>query len=174
MELLERLKYLLAITFGKQEEVNCPWSPVPLMRRTSPSGGSRHPTEGYLLAYEIPGLQAGWYHVQADPCALVMINLLDKEARSILLGEEQTSCMGMIILTSQFKRTMYRYREPRAFRVPHMDVGHMLTTIEWLGEELGISTHCYLHFDESYILCKLHASQLDEGVMAVVTIRSQI
>jgi SagB-type dehydrogenase family enzyme len=172
MELLERLKYLLAITFGKQEEVNCPWSPVPLMRRTSPSGGSRHPTEGYLLAYEVPGLQAGWYHIQSDPCELVFINMLNKEAH-VISCDKQASCIGMIILTSQFKRTMYRYREPRAFRVPHMDAGHMLTTIELLAKELDIPTHCYLHFDEPCILHNLHASALDEGVMAVVTINSQ-
>lgn len=169
MEFLQRVKTLLAIAFGKRTEVPCTWTPVPLMRRTTPSGGSRHPTEGYLLAYHIPGLAAGWYHVQADPCKLVMINKATQEDNTILYSE-QPHCAGRIILTSNFKRTMYRYREPRAFRVPHMDAGHLLTTIEILASELNIPLTCHLNFNEQHILHKIGASRFDEGVMAVISI----
>jgi SagB-type dehydrogenase family enzyme len=169
MELLQKVKTLLVIVFGKRTEVSCPWSSVPLMRRTTPSGGSRHPTEGYFLSYHISGLPAGWYHVQADPSELVMINKIDQNDEDILYNEP-SSYAGMIILTSDFKRTMYRYREPRAFRVPHMDAGHLITTIEILATELSIPLTCHLNFNEQHILQKIGASQFDEGVMAVVGI----
>jgi SagB-type dehydrogenase family enzyme len=171
MNFLERLKTLLVIALGKRSEVSCTWTPVPLMRRTTPSGGSRHPTEGYFLSFDIPNLPSGWYHVQADPCELVLINSINQADKQILYSE-QVSSAGMIILTSNFKRTMYRYREPRAFRVPHMDVGHMLTTIEVLAKELNIPIRCHLNFNETYILDKIHSSKFDEGVLAVVTVQT--
>eukprot|EP01132_Coremiostelium_polycephalum_P000246 gene246-326_t len=166
MDLLQKIEWLLAIAFGKSSEVSCNWTPVPLMRRTTPSGGSRHPTEGYFVSYQVPGLSTGWYHVQAIPCQLVQIHQSIEEDPPILY-ERQESCIGRIILTSNFKRTMYRYRDPRAFRVPHMDVGHLLTTIEILADELGITTTYHLNFNERSILNKIGASYLDEGVMAV-------
>ena len=138
------------------------------MRRTSPSGGSRHPTEGYFISH-MPGIATGWHHVQADPPYLVHLCDSAEEHSSVEVAGQ--SKLGTIILTSVFERNMYRYREPRTFRTIHMDVGHILETIEMLGRELGIETQVQLDFDEQAVLKKIGASKLEEGVMAVVTLR---
>ena len=171
MTFLERIKILLVIAFAKYREFITEWNPLPLMRRTTPSGGSRHPIEGYLVSYNLPNIEPGWYHVQADPCELVRIKAVDEKDNTTLY--ENTSCLGAIVLTSAFRRTMYKYREPRAFRVPHMDAGHMLTTIEIIAKELDIPIQFHLNFKEAYILDQLSTSPLDEGVMAVITISNR-
>ena len=165
----KRVQCLLAIALGKKIEVTCSWTDIPVMRRTSPSAGSRHPTEGYLLVYNIEGIEPGWYHIQADPPKLVSISSGSPLDNSVL-GQCSSHSAGAIILTSCFERTMYRYRNPYAFRVTHIDVGYMLTTIETLGAALGIKTHSHLSFDEELILKHIGASLLQEGVIAVVNL----
>ncbi|PJD94643.1 MAG: hypothetical protein CK425_11085 [Parachlamydia sp.] len=59
----ERIKHLLSFVFGKKEEKPCHWTDTPLIRRTSPSGGSRHPTEGYFLSLTLQDIKQGFYHI---------------------------------------------------------------------------------------------------------------
>ena len=168
----EKVKLLMSFTFGKKGEKPCHWNDVPLIRRTSPSGGSRHPTEGYFLSANLEDIQNGFYHIQTDPVSLCLISpekhcLIDEFIDEKDFNEP---LLGSIILTSVFERNMYRYREPRTFRTIHMDIGHIIATIEMLGKELNIRTCIHLNFDENAILQKIGASVLDEGVMAIITL----
>jgi len=160
-----KIQFLLSCVFGKKGEKACHWSDVPLIRRTSPSGGSRHPTEGYFLTGSLQGIEKGFYHIQTDCPSLRRISNDASELESF--GLEQTA-IGMIVLTTIFERNMYRYREPRTFRTVHMDVGHLLASIEALSQELGIKTAIELHMNEERILKRISASKLEEGVMAQV------
>lgn len=171
----ERIKYLLAFTFGKKGEKSCHWINIPLIRRTSPSGGSRHPTEGYFLSIELQDIQQGFYHIQTDPISLCLISsdkhcLLEEFTKE---KESDAQALGAIVLTSVFERNMYRYREPRTFRTIHMDIGHILATIEMLGQEFHIKTRIHLNFNEDAILQQIGASMLEEGVMAIVTLHEE-
>lgn len=168
----ERIKHLLSITFGKTGEKPCYWTDTPLIRRTSPSGGSRHPTEGYFLSLGLQDIMRGFYHIQTDPISLCLISS-DTERlleRFIIEKISDPPIIGAIILTSVFERNMYRYREPRTFRTIHMDVGHILATIEMLGKEFHIKTRIHLKFNENFILQQIGALKLEEGVMAIVTL----
>ncbi len=168
--LLDKLKILFSLAFGKTGEKPCHWSDVPLIRRTSPSGGSRHPTEGYFFSLmEDP--PKGCYHIQTDPSSLVHISSFSQEPT--ILKDNIQPCDGAIILTSVFERNMYRYREPRTFRTIHMDVGHVLQTIETISSELDIQIQVHLNFDEKEILQNIKSSKLEEGVMAVITINGE-
>lgn len=171
----ERVKHLLSYTLGKKGEKPCHWIDVPLIRRTSPSGGSRHPTEGYFLSINLQDIQQGFYHIQTDPISLCLISsdkhcLLEEFVRE---KDFDFPAIGAIVLTSVFERNMYRYREPRTFRTIHMDVGHILATIEMLGQEFRIKTRIHLHFNENTILQHICASMLEEGVMAIVTLHEE-
>ena len=169
--LVERIKYLLVCVFGKKGEKPCHWSDTPLIRRTSPSGGSRHPTEGYFLTGALQGIEQGFYHIQTDPPALRCLDACNDDLRASVSQKQSFPILGTIILTTVFERNMYRYREPRTFRTVHMDIGHNLASIEALGGALGLKTTIQLRVNEEVILKSIGASKLDEGVIAIVTIQ---
>ncbi len=166
----ESVKYLLASVFGKTGEKPCHWTNTPLMRRTSPSGGSRHPSEGYFVPSDLLDMENGFYHIQSDPTALC---LLCSQFDEIFYDHPPASHLGTIIITSVFERNMYRYREPRTFRTVHMDVGHVIASIELISNELGLESHVSLRFNKNSILKAIGSSNLEEGVMAVVSIRKK-
>jgi len=168
----EKTKYLVSLAFGKKGQKECHWNNIPLIRRTSPSGGSRHPTEGYFLSMAVQGIEKGLYHVQTDPISLSLIssNITNLSRDFTLKEEKEFYPIGVIFLTSVFERNMYRYREPRTFRTIHMDIGHILSTIEILGYELGIKTKIQLNCPESSLLEYIGVSTFEEGVMAAVTL----
>jgi SagB-type dehydrogenase family enzyme len=172
----ERIKHLLSFTFGKKGEKPCHWiDDVPLIRRTSPSGGSRHPTEGYFLSIDLKDIHEGFYHIQTDPISLCLI-ASDKHClweEFMRQKDSDSPALGAIVLTSVFERNMYRYREPRTFRTIHMDVGHILATIEMLSQEFRIKTRIHLNFNEDAILQQIGTSMLEEGVMAIVTLHEE-
>ena len=172
LSISDKIKELLSLTFAKRGEKPCHWSTTPLMRRTSPSGGSRHPTEGYFLASNLEGIAKGFYHIQADVPSLQLLSspIRFEIEKLVPIDRGNASVSGAIILTSVFERNMYRYREPRTFRTVHMDIGHLLGTIEMLGKAFNIETHIYLHVNEEEILKHITTSKLEEGVMAIVTL----
>ncbi len=172
---LTRIKYLLSFAFGKKGEKSCHWNDTPLIKRTSPSGGSRHPTEGYFFPVGLQEMKKGFYHVQTEPTSLSLLSGEKEDflAKFNIENDPQLPVCGAIILTTVFERNMYRYREPRTFRTIHMDIGHILETLELLGKEFSLKTRIHLSFNEDAILQQIGASKLDEGVMAVVTLHEE-
>ncbi|MGA8165411.1 MAG: hypothetical protein WB791_10420 [Waddliaceae bacterium] len=169
----DRVKYLLACVFGKIGEKPCHWTDVPLIRRSSPSGGCRHPSEGYFLSSKALNMESGFYHVQTDPLILNLLSTQFDEISQIIVPEEEDNSefLGAIVISTVFERNMYRYREPRTFRTVHMDAGHLIGSIEILGSELGFKVTPYLRFDEDGILNIMKTSKLNEGVMALITLK---
>lgn len=169
---LETFFGLMSLAFAKKTNSPCPWSTVPLIRRTSPSGGCRHPTEGYVLNRSISGLNPGWYHIQADPPSLVCLDrdLNPEEFAFTFPAFQDKRWAATVVLTSVFERNMYRYREARTFRSIHIDVGHILSTIEMISEKQNLATQVTYNFCEKSILKSLNAHQLEEGIMACIAI----
>jgi len=163
--LKEKLHLIFLLAFTKIREVPCHWSKIPLIRRTSPSGGSRHPTEGYFLS-KIKEIPPGLHHIQMDPPQLVHLSV-NTDTNFLEVCDSNT--IGFIILTSIFERNMYKYRGSRAFRVIHMDIGHIIGTIEQLGLIFGMKTHVHFNFNELKLLESIGVSKSQEGVMAVIS-----
>ncbi len=114
------------------------------VRRTSPSGGSRHPTEAYVAAFEVEGLAPGIYHFDSADSSLALLQ--EGQWRASYMAE----VAGMnrrvrfvpraaLVLTSMVERSMHRYRDPRSYRVLHFDVGHLLMTLQLLARARGLS-----------------------------------
>jgi len=169
---LNKLISISAFAFAKTNGAPIRWKGVPLIRRTSPSGGSRHPTEGYIIITgNFVNFNSGLYHIQSDPFALVQLTSeLPVHLEYIFpeLYEEIPQPNAILILTSVFGRNMFRYREPRTFRTIHMDVGHILGTIELISEHVGLKSKTSYYFDENSIEKALNIDGISEGAIACI------
>lgn len=129
------------------------------VRRTSPSGGSRHPTEAYLLAFDVEGLDAGVYHFDASAHELVLLRpgSVMEDYRTRVLGLNRRvpfTPRAAILLTSVVERSMHRYRDARSYRVLHLDVGHLLLSCQLVARATGLR-----HFS-AYSLADAAAEQI--------------
>lgn len=169
---VDQLLTLLAIVFGqlRSRRVNQEYEGRPdLIRKTSPSGGARHPTEGYAVVRDVPGLSPGVYHFAVADNRLERIASQPNENEWDLLFHGLLRApfrpAAFIIMTSVFERNMYRYREPRTFRTIFMDVGHLLTTLQIAAKGLGLRSfvHHGVHDERLEMLINTHS--MSEGVL---------
>ena len=125
------LEYALAISAWKQAgEVR--WA-----LRSNPSSGNLHPTEGYLLIDEVPGLSPfpGLYHYAAREHALELRAELPQESfTSLLQGFPPNAFLAGF--TSVNWRETWKYGE-RAFRYCQHDVGHAIGSARVAAQTLG-------------------------------------
>jgi SagB-type dehydrogenase family enzyme len=97
--------------------------------RINPSSGNLHPTEGYVVLPETPGLAAGVYHY------LPLLHALERRAAlpetvSAELAETLGTGGFLVGLASIFWREAWKYGE-RAFRYCNHDVGHALAALSF-------------------------------------------
>lgn len=106
----------------------------PWLRRTSPSGGARHPTEAVLL---LPvgriGLGRGAYYFDGRTEALIAVRDGRYDESLDALSRDEIG----VLLTSRVERAMWRYREPRALRPVVIDAGHIALTMALVLGEMG-------------------------------------
>ena len=109
--------------------------------KTSPSGGARHPTELYVYAQRVAGLDPGIYHYAAGT------HVLEELGRQRTPEELVTACGGqewvaganaIIFYTSVIARNQWKYPIPRTYRILLMDVGHLSQTVYLLATALGL------------------------------------
>lgn len=170
------LSNLMSMTFGNTKRVKPYWTGKDLIRKTSPSGGARHPSEAYMAVVDVPGLESGWYHYSS---ALLEMELLEKDSVDentlnrlfpTTYARAEFQVAAIIIITSVFERNMYRYREPRTFRTIHMDAGHLCSTFELLSRAYGFRTFAQYGANEQEIEQKLNINGLEEGYMLSISL----
>lgn len=156
--------------------VGVAWTPfegaAPVYRKTSPSGGSRHPTEIYAYPLDVDGIDEGWYHVGGVDG--VMSSFTTSIPIDTCLAASQFASSDrpfvLIIFTSIFRRNRYRYREPRTFRTVHMDVGHLMTTTEFVAKAFGFRAYPSTHVDSPTIARALNMDLLIEAPISSILI----
>ncbi|MBN1235420.1 MAG: SagB/ThcOx family dehydrogenase [Methanotrichaceae archaeon] len=128
MESLSQLFFESLAFSGQKSFAGSKWS-----LRVNPSSGNLHPTEGYLIAGPIPGLQsfAGVYHYAPKSHALELLAKIERESWQSLLLPEGTM---LLAFSSIYWRESWKYGE-RAFRYSMLDVGHALATV-------AVAAHC--------------------------------
>lgn len=102
--------------------------------RCNPSSGNLHPTEAYLLSYQVPGLDNGLYHYVSRDHSLELRCLWgdgqdapEKNASQSLL---------FVGLVSIHWREAWKYGE-RAFRYCQLDIGHAIGALRYAAGVLG-------------------------------------
>jgi SagB-type dehydrogenase family enzyme len=136
---LGAISTLLHYTWGRTGTVLSPTF-GPLVRKTSPSGGARHPGEVYLVAFEVEGLARGVYHFNARDHVLERLpgGVSRREMLAFAVGQRHVSkAAAVFLMTAYFPRSMWKYKSPRAYRVVTLDTGHLGQTFclvaTWLG-----------------------------------------
>jgi SagB-type dehydrogenase family enzyme len=95
--------------------------------RCNPSSGNLHPTEAYLVAGDLPGLDAGVYHYSSRE------HLLERRGR----WERPPAGAGVFVgLASIHWREAWKYGM-RAFRYCQHDCGHAIAAVAYAAACLG-------------------------------------
>jgi SagB-type dehydrogenase family enzyme len=173
----DALLVLLSLTFGVVGRAYPEWDGAPTFRRTSPSGGGRHPSEAYVAVLSDSRLECGWYHVAVEEPALERLDVpLEADELDDLLpgsvGRADFRVGAAILLTTVFERNMYRYREPRTFRTVHMDVGHLVGTIFMLSRLLRLRARANCAPDPHAVEHPLGLHWLEEGMQYAVALEA--
>ncbi|HEU5356622.1 MAG TPA: SagB/ThcOx family dehydrogenase [Actinocrinis sp.] len=170
----ESLANLAALGFGVTGMRYPVTDSAPLIRRTSPSGGGRHPSEGYVLVRDVDGLESGCYHVTMTPFSLRRVANADEAALGARLaaarGIDGPEAKAVFIVTTVFERNMYRYREPRTFRTVHMDAGHIAGTLRLAARAMGLRASVDVGGDAPAIERALGLDGMTEGYLVSVSI----
>ncbi len=105
--------------------------------RANPSSGNLHPTEGYALVPEAPGVPCGLHHYLS--CDHVLERRFAPSAPAAArLADLLPAGAFLVGLTSIHWREAWKYGE-RAFRYCQHDVGHALGAIRYAAATLGWS-----------------------------------
>jgi SagB-type dehydrogenase family enzyme len=136
---LEPLAETLELTFGIQGWVDVPGLGRAAMK-TSPSGGSLHPIEAYVLVQRVEGLKKGIYHYNAERHELEWLRKgIAQRTLERNLGNQWWFANGafLVLMTAVFGRTQWKYGFPRAYRTILLEAGHLCQTFcltaTWLG-----------------------------------------
>lgn len=120
--------------------------------KTSPSGGSRHPIEAYVLAWNVDGINAGAYHYDSATHELVDLRRSVSAADIPALLSHQRYFAGAgaaVIMCPVFARTMWRYGHSRAYRTVLIEAGHLGQTFCLVATTLGLAPFTTMAFSES-------------------------
>lgn len=125
-------QHCLALSAWKQAGPANSWS-----LRINPSSGALHPTEGYLICGDVPGLTETpcVFHYSPFRHALERRCDLSLAEWQTLTSELPTGSV-LVGLTSIYWREAWKYGE-RAFRYCNHDVGHAIGAISFAARSLG-------------------------------------
>lgn len=144
--------------------------------KTSPSGGSRHPIEAYLIAQQVSGLRPGAYHYDCARHELVHVarpiprnQLIHLLANQYYFG----SCAALFVMTACFRRTMWRYPFRRAYRSVLIEAGHLGQTFCLLATAMGLAPFTTIAFQDSRLETLLRVDDAAESAIYVVGVGSQ-
>jgi SagB-type dehydrogenase family enzyme len=164
---LDKLATLLHYTWGAMGIIHTR-DFGPLLHKTSPSGGARHPGEVYVAALRVAGLPRGIYHynirrhslerLQAGPVRSAMLRYA--------LGQKHVGTAGAVFLmTARFPRSMYKYRTARAYRVVTLETGHLAQTFCLVATWLGLAPFTTAALIDTEIERALGLDGVEESVM---------
>jgi SagB-type dehydrogenase family enzyme len=142
-----QLSTLLRLTFGPFAIRRLARGGIELVQKTSPSGGSLHPIEGFPLLFRTEAGASGLYHYRCDQHALALLKEIPeqkaREAASYFAQGQSFvgSCAAIVILVARFDRHFWKYRErENSYAVILQDAGHLSQTFQVVATDLGLST----------------------------------
>lgn len=142
------LSAVLYFAFGETGKVETKYQGQ-FLTKTVPSGGARHPSEGYVAVFDVDDVPAGIYHYSVRHHALERVSDdTDPQIPEIPKADFEPS--AIIGVASMVGRNMWRYREPRTYRVLFHDAGHVLETLRLVSRSYGCTTLSGFKFDDEW------------------------
>ncbi|MBS7457470.1 putative peptide maturation dehydrogenase [Coralloluteibacterium stylophorae] len=142
------------------------------VRKTSPSGGSLHPIEAYVLAPRVAALEPGLYHYCTATHALGLLRPLDgSDARALALRmtSGQTyfqNAHALILHVARGERSFWKYRRhAKAYKVLCLDSGHLSQTLYLLAAERGLGAFYTAAINDGDIEAELGLDPIREQVI---------
>lgn len=162
------LSWLLYYSFGETGSMSFP-NQGRFLQKTSPSGGARHPTEAYLAVFDVDDVPAGIYHYSVRDHALERLRSgdIEDELRDVIYELETEPAFEpafVVMLTSVVERSMWRYREPRTYRVLLQDIGHVIETFKLACTARELYTYFGHGFHDERLESLLGLDGLEEPV----------
>lgn len=164
---------LLQRTFGAQQ-VRGIAEDTAALKKTSPSGGSLHPIEAYLLVQRVEGVSTGFYHYHPVAHALEPLGELTPDAArahalDFVAGQAWfADAPLLVVLAPRWRRNFWKYRNhAKAHRAIMMDAGHLSQTFYLLAAEAGLPAFITAAVNEMDIATALGLDPIRDGVIAV-------
>lgn len=164
---------LLQRTFGAQQAREIAEGTTAL-KKTSPSGGSLHPIEAYVLAQRVEGMAPGFYHYHPVAHALEPLRALAPgsaraHALAFVAGQEWfADAPLLVVMAPRWRRNFWKYRNhAKAHRAIVMDAGHLSQTFYLLAAEAGLPAFITAAVNEIDIAEALGLDPIRDGVIAV-------
>jgi SagB-type dehydrogenase family enzyme len=139
---------------------------VPLT--SSPSGGSRHPIEGYVAVLRVSGVPAGIYRYAPDRHELDLIrrDLTVEEVQELIPTQPWFGEAGFVVfLTALFERTHWKYEFARAYRAVLLEAGHVCQTFLLSATARGLAPFCTMAVDDRRVETLLGLDGIGEAVL---------
>ncbi|MCL2581274.1 MAG: hypothetical protein FWE35_02340 [Streptosporangiales bacterium] len=132
---LDALAWVLKLLLAPTGEIRT--RHVTCVRRTTPSGGARHPTEvAVVLPLPLGNVPSGTYTYDVASHSLVAEPSAAHDAYLARLGEHGVG----LVIRSRVDRAMWRYRDLRALRPVLIDSGHVTELATYLLGRLSMDT----------------------------------
>jgi putative peptide maturation dehydrogenase len=145
------------------------------VKKTSPAGGGLHAVEAYLLVQRVEGVAPGFYHYLALAHALEPLQMLAPAQAAqwvhrFVAGQDWFHAAPvLVIMVARFDRLFWKYRRhTKAWRVVHLDVGHLSQTAYLSATELGLGCFVTAAINDRAVEQALALPPLREGAIAIV------
>lgn len=136
------LSTLLWLVAGSSQEIQTSLT-GPLLLRTSPSGGARHPIEVYPYIRNVEGIEPGLYHYRGDRHTLERLDgAISRERFVAACGDQDYSGDAAVVCfyAADLSRLRWKYDTGRAYRVLLLDLGHLSQTFYLVSTWLRLGT----------------------------------
>jgi SagB-type dehydrogenase family enzyme len=163
---IEHLATILGLALGVQRWVPAAAGRLPL--KTSPSGGARHPIEGYVYVRRVSGVVPGLYHYASDLHVLERLRRGDFTKRVRVWMPHSTSfsrAAFIVFLTAVLHRELWRYPYARAYRAVMAEAGHVCQTFCLSATWLGLAPFCLMGLSDQAIERDLGLDGVGETVL---------
>jgi len=145
------------------------------VKKNSPAGGGLHAVEAYVLVQRVEGLAPGLYHYLSMQHSLEPVRALTPEqaadwAHRFVAGQDWfNNAPAMVVMTARFDRLFWKYRRhSKAWRVAHLDAGHLSQTMYLSATDLGLGCFVTAAINDRAVEEALDLSALREGPIAIV------
>ncbi|MGI5271148.1 SagB/ThcOx family dehydrogenase [Nonomuraea sp. CA-218870] len=141
--------------------------------RAAPSAGGLHPTEIYVIARAVDGLEPGVYHYRANDHVLEALDLdataPGRLAEASSYPEILKTAAATLVLTAVFGRTTLKYGE-RAYRFVVLEIGHVAQNVLLVASALGCGAVPIGGFVDDEVHAILDVDGVDEASLYLLPV----